>query len=98
MSVRFTRTCVLALFAVVFGLIGTVKAANHNVVMSNFQFVPATLTINVGDSVTWTNEDFARHNTVSGSSGVANGVWNSNNQYGRLMQRGETFTFTFQSA
>ena len=30
--------------------------------VENFQFVPQTLTIKVGDTVTWTNNDTAGHN------------------------------------
>jgi plastocyanin len=62
--------------------------------MSNVFFFPANITINVGDTVTWTDRQ-GNHDTVSGASGDANGVWNSNDQYHRLMTPGETFSHTF---
>src|SRR5436309_1235153 len=41
------------------------------------RFSPALLTVNVGDTVTWVNQSFIGHDTVSGTNGVASGVWNS---------------------
>lgn len=70
------------------------RAATFNVSMSNFSFNPANLTVNVGDTVTWT-VSIGQHDTVSGSSGVPSGVWNSGSQFGRLMRSGERFSFTF---
>jgi len=72
-------------------------AANFSVSMFNNRFVPADLTIRVGDTVTWTVMQ-GNHDTVSGSSGVPSGVWNSNDQYRRLMRIGESFSFTFNAA
>lgn len=72
-------------------------AATHTVFMTNVAFVPRNLTVNVGDTVTW-RDTAGFHDTVSGSSGVPNGVWNSNSQYGRLMRPGETFSVTFTQA
>ena len=70
--------------------------ATRTVEMNNFSFTPADLTINVGDTVTWTVV-LGQHDTVSGTTGVPSGVWNSNNQFGRLMRAGETFSVTFNS-
>jgi plastocyanin len=83
----------LALFAFLNGA----AAANVPVSMINNSFSPANVTINVGDTVTWTVLN-GSHDTVSGSSGVPSGVWNSNDQYHRLMRIGESFSFTFNSA
>lgn len=71
--------------------------ATFRVAMSNTKFEPPNLTINVGDTVTWNNIG-GLHDTVSGSSGVPSGVWNSNNQFRRLMFPGESFSFTFTTA
>lgn len=38
--------------------------AMHTVLMENHAFTPTTLTIKVGESVTWTNKDSAKHNVV----------------------------------
>jgi hypothetical protein len=50
-----------------------------------FAFVPATLTINPGDSVTWTNQDGALHTSTSDTA-----VWHSG-----VIDTGGSFTFTF---
>jgi plastocyanin len=71
-------------------------AATFTVSMRNFSFSPSSLTINVGDTVTWTDQQ-GNHDTVSGVGGVPSGVWSSNNQYHRLMSINETFSFTFNT-
>ncbi|HCT75459.1 MAG TPA: hypothetical protein DGT23_02470 [Micromonosporaceae bacterium] len=43
-------------------------AATHQIMIMNFKYSPSTLTINPGDTVTWTNHDTAPH-TVTVSSG-----------------------------
>lgn len=62
--------------------------------MSFNRFSPPNVTINVGDTVRW-NDVNGMHDTVSGSSGVPSGEWNSNTQFGRLMRAGESFSHTF---
>ena len=71
-------------------LTGAADAANFTVNMSNFQFVPKPLTISVGDTVTWVNQDFTQHDTTSGVNGVPNGIWHS-----QLLSHGGSFAFTF---
>ncbi len=41
-------------------------AATHSVSLQNLQYNPATLTVNVGDSVTWTNNDTVTHSVTGG--------------------------------
>ncbi len=57
------------------------------VTMAGFAFDPATVTIGVGETVTWVNEDAARHNVVAD-----NGEFSSD-----LFGQGESFSFTFQA-
>lgn len=47
---------------------GTVQAADRDVAISGFSFSPRTVTVNVGDSVTWTNSDAQTHTATSGSA------------------------------
>jgi plastocyanin len=50
-----------------------------------------TITVRVGDTVTWTNRDGVPHTTTSGSNGVFDGVgWNS-----PFLSFGQTFSHTF---
>lgn len=62
-------------------------AATKNVMIQNYAFTPASLTIAVGDTVTWTNMDTAPH-TVTVSSGPVKFA-------SPTLQKGETFTYTF---
>ena len=65
---------------------GTTKT----VMIMNYAYSPATLTINVGDTVTWTNMDTAPH-TVTVTSGPVK--FNSGN-----LSKGESFSYTFTTA
>jgi len=58
------------------------------VTMTGFAYEPATLTIGVGETVTWVNEDTARHDVIAD-----NGEFASD-----LFGQGESFSFTFQAA
>ena len=74
-----------------FALAGPLSARSATVdvdVRDSF-FSPATVTINVGDTVRWTQRGFMVHTTTS-----EDGLWNS----GNLVSMGQTFTHTFNSA
>jgi plastocyanin len=58
------------------------------VAMKNIAFDPATVTIKVGESVTWTNQDSVDHNVIAD-----NGEFSSS-----LLAKGATFSFTFDTA
>jgi plastocyanin len=63
-------------------------AGGTAVTISGFAFAPASVTVKVGDTVTWTNKDSVPHTVTA-----ADGSFNS----GSLAQ-GATFSFTFQKA
>jgi plastocyanin len=67
-----------------------VRGADHSVAIQDFAFGPADLTVAVGDTVTWTNNDSAPH-TVTSSSGPTS--FDSGN-----LATGGTFSFTFDTA
>lgn len=64
-----------------------VAAASHSVQMANFAFAPQVLTVTVGDSITWTNQDEAPHTvtTTSAPQGISS----------PMLSKGQSFTFTF---
>ena len=64
--IRFRLSLIPALLIALF-LLSTIaaRAATVNVTMKGFAFDPATLTVNVGDTVTWTNQDTAPHNATA---------------------------------
>lgn len=47
------------------------STATNDVSISNFAFVPATVTVRVGTTVTWTNKDSDAH-TVTDKTGTLN--------------------------
>ncbi len=53
------------LLALASALPGTARAANLDVKIDNFTFGPQKLTVKVGDTVTWTNEDDIPHLVVA---------------------------------
>lgn len=84
----------LALPALVL-LPASLMAADHQVVVDNFSFTPANLTIQVGDTVTWTNEG-GTHNVSAddGSFRCADGC-DSTGGNGDPAPAGWSFTLTF---
>jgi plastocyanin len=63
-------------------------AKTVQVIMSNRAYDPATVTIKVGDTVTWVNQDAPKHDVVAD-----NGEFKSD-----LFDKGATFSFTFAKA
>ena len=64
-------------------------ATNHTVVIKDFAFTPANLTIKAGDTVTWVNQDGTEHS-----------AWEStNNAFDTgLLSTGQSAALTFASA
>jgi plastocyanin len=52
---------------------GAVVAADTAVTIAGFAFDPATVTIQVGDSVTWTNQDSTAHTATAGDGSFDTG-------------------------
>jgi plastocyanin len=46
-------------------LVGSVAAADQTVTMESLQFQPATVTVEVGDTVTWSNADAVPHTATA---------------------------------
>jgi plastocyanin len=63
-------------------------SASKAVSIINFAYSPAALTVNTGDSVTWTNKDKAPEGHDVTGDGLDSG----------LMNQGDTYSFTFNSA
>lgn len=66
---------------------GTTEGASTatEITMKNIHFVPNDITVAVGTTVTWTNEDAVAHNVTSDD-----GLFESGN-----ITKGETFSYTF---
>ena len=63
------------------------RAQSTAIVIQNFAFQPATMTVAVGTTVTWTNMDAVAHTTTSDT-----GVWNSG-----TLSAGMSFHYTFNT-
>ncbi|GLZ33134.1 copper-binding protein [Lentzea sp. NBRC 105346] len=64
---RGLASAVLAAFAVL-GIPGTAPAVEtHAVSIANYAYAPASMTVHVGDVVTWTNSDQAPHDVAAGT-------------------------------
>lgn len=69
-----------------------VQAATIQVAIVNFSFKPSTVTIAVGDTVTWTNQDSGVPHTATSDQGSAV-RWDSG-----LLNTGQSYSFTFHQA
>jgi plastocyanin len=69
---------------------GVTAAKTHEVMMMNMAFSPASLEVNVGDTVTWTNHDEAPHNVI-----VTNGPEKISSP---TLEKGEKYSHTFTKA
>lgn len=94
---RLRRVRYLAHALMVVGLIWLVVGANATstaaadvqITIQNFAFAPATITIPVGTTVVWTNQDSAPHTaTADAAGGFDTG----------MMQKGESGKVTFNTA
>ena len=66
------------------------QATDFDVAMVNFAFDPEILTVQEGDTVTWTNTTTLPHTSTSGVTCVSDGLWNSG-----ILSFGETYSVTF---
>ncbi|MGH2379594.1 MAG: plastocyanin/azurin family copper-binding protein, partial [Candidatus Limnocylindria bacterium] len=63
-------------------------AANAGVAMRGVQFVPATVNVNVGDAVTWTNEDGIAHSAQADDGSFDTGIFSTGSRSVTLTQPG----------
>ena len=88
-----TMTALLcALLALLFapvklGATARVASAHYSVQMANYAFAPASIMVNEGDTITWTNQDTAPH-TVTTTSGPER----LNSPY---LSKGQSWSYTF---
>ena len=63
--------------------------------IQNFAFVPASVTVPIGTTVTWTNQDSAPHQVVSDATPLFSvGALFTSNQFAQ----GQKYSFTFNNA
>ncbi len=69
------------------------STATTTVQIKSTGFVPATVTINQGDSVTWTNTDTKDHQVVSNSGAFASAILKPGKTYTHGFPSGGTFRY-----
>jgi len=84
----FGGAVAVGLAVVVLGLAPLAIAADRTVRIDNFAFSPATVTVDVGDTVTWTNHDGPTHTATADDGTFGTGQISS----------GASKSVTFQSA
>lgn len=68
-------------------------ASKNEVVISNFAFSPASLTVKVDDSVTWTNQDSMGHSAIADNSSFDTGVFANGESKTVTFDKAGTFTY-----
>jgi hypothetical protein len=71
---------------------GTASAAGGDVTIAGFAFSPASVTVHVGDTVTWTNNDGVSH-TATSVGAFDTGVIASGATASATMTKAGTFTY-----
>src|SRR2546426_4101375 len=71
------------------------SAATSTVQIKSTGFVPATVTINQGDSVTWTNTDTKDHQVVSNGGAFASAILNPGKTYTHAFASGGTYHYHY---
>jgi plastocyanin len=69
---------------------GATGGSTAQVVMKNIAFQPSQITVAVGTTVTWVNEDSVTHTVESGTRDNPTGLFNSGDVAG-----GASFSYTF---
>ncbi|WP_405644949.1 cupredoxin family copper-binding protein [Streptomyces sp. NBC_00019] len=87
---RAALGAVLALLALLLLAPGQASAASYRVAMQGYAFAPASLTVHVGDTVTWTNGVTAPHDVKTTSGPVA--------IHSPMLDKGQSWTHTFTAA
>jgi len=68
-------------------------STTNEVAMRDFSFDPESLSVLVGDTVTWVNDGAVEHTTTSGEVGSPDGKWDSGS-----MAPGATYKHVFTTA
>jgi plastocyanin len=84
---QMKKLLLLPIFAALLLAAPSALAVTKTVAITSAGFVPNAITINAGDSITWTNSDTKNHQPISQSKDASFAS--------PILKPGETFTFTF---
>jgi plastocyanin len=68
-------------------------AATKNVAITRSGFVPASVTIDVGDTITWTNNDTVNHSVVSDAGLFSSGILTPGQSFSNTFGQNGTFRY-----
>jgi plastocyanin len=68
-------------------------AADTGVTISDFQFAPGSVTIDVGDTVTWTNEGPTPHSATADDGGFDTGIFDAGQSRSETFDQAGTFAY-----
>jgi LPXTG-motif cell wall-anchored protein len=88
LRIRFSVAVATLLFVAAIAVGGPAMAATRSVSAVDYNFVPKSLTIAVGDTVVWTNNGMAQHTVTSDGGAFNSGTLNP----------GATYSHTFGAA
>lgn len=74
------------------GSTGGASTAPTAVSIANFAFDPASVTVKVGDTVTWTNNDSTTH-TITGDGGLNSGDVAPGSTYSKTFDKAGTYSY-----
>src|SRR5207253_1543733 len=86
-GISMRKSLFLPLF-LAFALVAPAHALAANVTITTAGFVPSAVTIDQGDSITWTNTDAANHQVVGDKGAFSSPV----------LKTGQSYSFTFSTA
>lgn len=73
-----------------------VASASQSVTIQNFAFGPATVTVNVGDTVSWTNQDDVGHTATADGGEFDTGILSQGQSGSATFDTAGTFTYFCQ--
>jgi LPXTG-motif cell wall-anchored protein len=68
-------------------------AADTGVTISDFQFAPATVTIDAGDTVTWTNDGPTPHSATADDGSFDTGIFNAGQSRSQTFDQAGSFAY-----
>lgn len=83
----------LAAIGALWGLGGTVFAADHTVTIQGFAFGPDAVTVTVGDTVTWSNQDNVGHTATAGDGTFDTGTISAGGTASATFSTAGTFAY-----
>jgi plastocyanin len=83
----------IAVAGIALVLAAPASTATTTVQIKSTGFVPATVTVNQGDSITWTNADTKDHQVVANGGSFASPILEKGKSYSHAFQGGGTFRY-----